>query len=97
MCAQTKSELAQGTTIQSGVCLTGSKCPVICGASEIVDWFEATAKDLCAHLCDLDKLYVWCTERCKQVGVAADKIGEVSVICIAAGSRDRKVRNVQQS
>ena len=45
----------------------------------------------------LDKLCVWCTERCKQVGVAADKIGEVSVICIAAGSRDRKVRNVQQS
>ena len=34
----------------------------------------------------LDKLCVWCTERCKQVGLAADRIKVwIPVICRAAG------------
>ena len=57
VCVQTQSELVQGTTVESGVCLTGSKCPVICGAGEI-DWFEATA-GTCVRIC-----VIWTNSMC---------------------------------
>ena len=79
MCVQTKSELVQGTTVESGVCLTGSKCPVICGASEIIDWFEAIA-GTCVCICVPSNITcVWCTEECKKAGVAADRV-EVGIL-----------------